>query len=545
MSSRTLEQVQLETLGQLLAAGGHYDVADLLRSSLARLVAFWPAQAGALMYISPHGEPVRLEYGSLGSEARTLIDQARTSFARRDESGEPTIGYYALEGGYNLLELPLQSYESGVGLVHLVVADTSDKGSTTTSALKPDEDLLILLVRSMGGEADKLAMLQRAERELREMRMLYQIGQSLSINLDMKTLLRDLTERVPAVVNAERCSIFVLDEAHNELVLELPEQDREFRMPADRGIAGWVVTHGVAQNVSDVEQDVRWYDIIAREADFPTTSLVCVPMYVRNKIIGVMQLLNKRNGEAFSDQDVKLLNTLATQAGIAIDNARMYREVQQERDALLIRDGQARTAIAREMREGPAQRLTATMMNIEFIKKLMVAMPERVGGELDTLSELVSRTMSDLREFLFELRPLSLEAHGLLTAMQQHVAHWQDEQYQNVRLRLQAPANLPRLSTEVEATIFAIIQEALTNAVRHADVAEIIIYLYVEEAHLVASVRDRGQGFDLKMEEANARERGHMGLATMRARAERINADLRIRSELGSGTVVELRVPLT
>jgi signal transduction histidine kinase len=347
------------------------------------------------------------------------------------------------------------------------------------------------------------------------------------------------------VVGAERCSIFILDAERNELVIEIPEPKREFRMPADRGIAGWVATHGIPQIVSDVEQDARWYDAIARDTEFHNRSLVCVPIRVQDRTIGVMQLLNKRGGASFDDQDVQLLTTLAAQAGIAIENARLYRKLKEERDRLLAKEAQVRNSIARDLHDGPTQRLTAVMMNIEFIKKLLTAMPERVGGELDTLGDLVSKTITDIRTFLFELRPLGLETQGLLSTMQQYVARWHDPSGKGTRLRLEAPPGLPRLSPEVEGAIFIIIQEAVNNARKHANSPEIAIYLYVEEVHFVASVRDRGKGFDVNMVESGYENRGSMGLLSMRERAQLINAELRIRSEPGSGTTIELRVPLS
>jgi signal transduction histidine kinase len=546
MSPLTLDQSQLQTLSQLLAAGGHHDVTELLSESLARMVDFWPAQAGALLYIGPppDGEVVRLEHGPLNSEARTLIEQARTTFSRRVGGGEPTIGYYSLEGGYDLLELPLQSRNQGVGLLHLVVPETGAEKDRDSTGIQPEEDLIMLLVRSIGGEADKMAKLYQAERDLRELRLLYEVGQSLAINLDLSSLLNDIKRRAPEVVDADRCSIFVLDEETNELVLEIEGEEREFRMPADRGIAGWVATHGIAQIVNDVEQDSRWYDVIARDTEFTNRSLVCVPMFVRDRVIGVMQLLNKRNGETFSDQDVQLLTTLAAQAGIAIENARLYRKLKAERDRLLAKESQVRNAIARDLHDGPTQRLSAIMMNIEFIKKLLTAMPERVSGELDTLADLVNKTITDIRTFLFELRPLGLETQGLLPTMQQYVVRWHDPSGKGTQLRLEAPASLPRLAQEVEAAAFIIIQEAINNARKHADSPEIVVYLYVEESHLVASVRDRGKGFNLAATEANYATRGSLGLISMKERAQLINADLRFRSEPGRGTTVELRVPL-
>jgi signal transduction histidine kinase len=546
MSPLTLDPRQLETLSQLLIAGGYHDVAELLGASLERLVAFWPAQAGALIYHTPHGEVVSLEHGPLDAEARTLIQQARTDSARRDAaSNEPTIGYYPLEDGREVLELPLQSSGQGVGLLHLVVTEsTLDKQVASSTELKPDEDWMILLVRAIGGEADKLATLRRAERDLRELHLLYEIGQSLTVNLDLASLLNEIIRRVPEVVNAERCSIFMLDEQRHELILQLADGEQELRMPADKGIAGWVLSHGLGQIVNDVEQDPRWYDAIGREVDFITRSILCVPMKFKDRIVGVMQLLNKRGGTSFTQRDMRLLTTLAAQAGIAIENARLYRSLKSERDRLLNKEEEVRHAIARDLHDGPTQSIAAIAMNIEFIKRLLTAMPERVGGELDTLAELVNKTSHDIRTLLFELRPLGLETQGLLTTLQQYVARWRDPTNE-IQLRLEAPFAVPRLPHEVEAATFIIVQEAVNNARKHSESPEITIYLYEEEDHLVASVRDRGRGFNLDAVDANSSKRNNLGLTNMRERARLIGAEFRIRSAVDAGTTVELRLPLT
>jgi signal transduction histidine kinase len=543
--SLTLDQRQLETLSQLLTAGGHHDVAELLGASLERLLAFWPAQAGALIYHTPHGELVRLEGGPLDEAARTLIDQARSAFARRGDESKPSVGYYTLDDGREVLELPLQSSGQDVGLLHLVVQENGADKAVGADLLKPDEDLLMLLVRAVGGEADKLAMLRRAERDLRELHLLYEVGQALSVNLDLTSLLNEIKRRVPEVVGAERCSIFILDDERNELVIELAIEGREFRIPSDRGIAGWVATHGIGQIVNDVEQDPRFYDAIGREVDFVTRSILCVPMRVTDRIVGVMQLLNKRSGEPFTEQDMQLLTTLAAQAGIAVENARLYASLKAERDKLLSKEEEVRKQIARDLHDGPTQGVAAIAMNIEFIKRLLTAMPERVPAELEILSELVTKTSHNIRTLLFELRPLGLETQGLLPTLQQYVARWRDPSGADTILRLEAPANVPRLPHEIEAAVFIILQEAVNNARKHARAHEVTIYLYQEEDQLVASVRDRGKGFNLAVVEASYETRGSLGLLNMKERARLIGAECRIRSTPNQGTTVELRVPLS
>lgn len=183
-------------------------------------------------------------------------------------------------------------------------------------------------------------------------------------------------------------------------------------------------------------------------------------------------------------------------------------------------------------------------MNIEFIKKLMRAMPERVESELNVLSELVQKTSYDIRTLLFELRPLGLETQGLLSTMQQYVSRFRDPTG-GMRLRLEAPPSIPRLPVEVEGAIFMIVQEGVNNARKHARAMEVAIYLYQEEGQLVASVRDRGRGFNPAAVKSSYNTRGSLGLLNMRERARLIGGDCRIRSVEGEGTTVELRVPLS
>ncbi len=541
----TIEQRQLQTLGQLLSAGGHQDVPTMLRSSLDRLVTFWPAQAGALLYQSPSNEQIVLDHGQLDTEAARMIGEAREGFARRDEGSEPAIGYYALDADRQLMEISLRSGNQTVGLLHLVVRESDVERS---EAERAGEDMAVLLVRALGGEADKLAMLRHAEHDLRELHLLYEVSQSLATNLDLPSLLEDIRRHVPEVMDAERCSIMLLDETSRELVLHTTDthtgEPREFRIPTDRGIAGWVATNGIGQIVNDVEADPRWFDGVARDIDFVTRSILCAPMRHGERVVGVMQVLNKRTGEPFNEQDLRLLTTLASQAAIAVENASLVRSLKEERDRLLQKEAEVRAAIARDLHDGPTQSVAAIAMNIEFIKKLMRAMPERVESELNVLAELVQKTSQDIRTLLFELRPLGLETQGLLATLQQYVGRFRDPSSQT-RLRIEAPASIPRLPVEVEGAIFIIVQEAVNNARKHSRSPEIVIYLYVEEGQLVASVRDRGHGFNLAAVESSYNTRGSLGLLNMRERAQLIGGECRIRSVDGEGTTVEVRVPLS
>ena len=202
MSTTTIDQRQLQTLGQLLSAGGHSDVNTMLEASLGRLMAFWPALGGALLYQTPHGEVIRLQQGEISADDSRMIAEAREAFSRREEGSEPSIGSYALDDERQLLELPLQSDKQSVGLLHLVVRENE----AARPAIAADEEVVMMLVRAIGGEADKLALLQHAHHDLRELHLLYEVGQALASNLDLQSLLEDIKQRVPEVMNAERAN---------------------------------------------------------------------------------------------------------------------------------------------------------------------------------------------------------------------------------------------------------------------------------------------------------------------------------------------------
>ena len=543
MSFIGISQRQREFLTWLLSTEEHQSIETLLNAVLERLIHAWPAQAGRLFYISPYSEAVGLTCGEPEAEVGTLTERAYQSFTRHPDQSEPIISSYALADSHLLIELPLKSGDQGVGLLHLIVDDQSKRGATT-SPISQDEDLLVLLAQAIGSEADKLAMLSRARRDLRELNLIHELSQTLVANLDLSQLLHEMKLRVPKAVGAERCSIFLLDPISGELVLEIPGDARQFRMPADCGIVGWVVTHGIGQIVNDVVQDSRWYDAIGRDTDFTTRSILCVPMRLKERIIGAMQLLNTLDGRPFTDQDMQLLTTLAAQAAIAIENTRLYQSLRQEHERLLAKEAEVRHAIARDFHDGPAQSIAAIAMSIEFIKRLFKVMPEQVPTELATLTNLVNKTSHEIRTLLFELRPLGLETQGLLVTLQHYVERWRDASGNGIKLRLEVTGTIPRLPAEQEAATFMILQEAMSNAHKHAQSMEITIQLCVERQQLIARVQDSGRGFDLKEVEAHYRAGMAFGLLNMRERAERIGAELRITSVLDQGTIVELSIPL-
>lgn len=516
----------------------YYGVRGLLDSALANFVVMWSARAATLTYHPPIGEPISIRYSTLNAEAQEQVQRAVQSFSRHTTGiAEPyTTQRLALDEV--LVTMPIRAGTSTVGLLHLIIGGDSSSIQAETA---------LLLMQATGGEADKLAMLQQTQQDLEELQLLYDVGQALAGNLDLTSLLEDMKRRVPDVMRAERCSIMLLDDAGEQLVLETLDpttnEPHVFYIPLNRGIAGWVATNGIGQIVNDVQRDPRWYDGVARDIEFDTHSIVCAPMQIGERVVGVMQVLNKRSGEPFTEHDLRLLTTLAAQAAIAVENARLVRSLKAERDKLLAKEAEVRAAIARDLHDGPTQSVAAMAMNIDFIKKLLHARPEMVEDELTSLGDLARKTSHDIRTLLFELRPLGLETQGLLATLHQYASTWRDPGGRT-RLRVAAEGQIPRLPVEIEGAIFMIIQEAVNNARKYAGLGTITISLSADDQMFYASIQDEGNGFDVQAVDAGYATRGSLGLLNMRERARLIGANCSITSRERQGTQVLVQMPL-
>ena len=540
MPTITLDAQRWSTFSQLLTATSYQEPRDLLQSFLASLIEFWPAQGGAVLYVDPFGNKIVLNHGSISAEGREMIDQACSVFERITDV-EQDLGVYGIDADLALLELTLRSGEAEVGLLHLIVE---------ADRVAPDNEgeLALLLVSVAGGAADRVALLNSTRRELDEMNAMYQVSQAIASDIDLRSLLRTIIERVREMLDCEGTSLLLVDEARRELYFEMPSSNHKqelkaYRMPIDQGFAGWVVKHSEGLIIEDPQSDPRFYRRVDEDIEFETRNIITVPVRTRERTVGVIQGVNKRNG-SFSERDMRMLSTVASQAAISIENAHLYTKLKEERDRLIRKEEEVRHQINRDLHDGPTQSVAAISMNIEFIKKLLHAMPERVDEELNVLASLVKRTYQDLRTLLFELRPLGLETQGLVATLHEYANKFRDPS--GMQVRFSAGNFLGDLSPQTAAATFMIIQEAVNNARKHAKAAMVWIELHQdnEQDLLTAMVRDSGVGFNLTQVRSSYEERGSFGLLNMGERATHVGGSCEIRSAAGQGTQVIIRVPL-
>jgi signal transduction histidine kinase len=387
-------------------------------------------------------------------------------------------------------------------------------------------------------------LFHRSQRSLAELANLHEGLQAIASSLDMEQVLKSILTKAAAVSGAQIGSIMVLEEGRLHLRATVgtdgpTAQNLSFGL--GEGIAGKVVATGLPILANDVANhpDFRRPD----GAKVLPKALLCVPMRLGDEVIGVINLSNYLRINVFDEDAVRVVASLASQTSVAVENARLYQHLRSERDRLISLEEVLRQDLARDLHDGPVQRLAGMAMNIEVIKSLLKRDPDRARHELDELDALVRLTIKEARTMLFELRPLVLETQGLPAALESYAEQF--EATNPIHLELDLDEGLDRMPPAVEQTIFSVVQEAMGNARKHARATEITVSLHMHGDRIVASIRDDGRGFDVqKTQETYAqRESQSLGLVNMVERAERIGGKLRLESAEGEGTTVSISVP--
>jgi two-component system, NarL family, sensor histidine kinase DegS len=199
-----------------------------------------------------------------------------------------------------------------------------------------------------------------------------------------------------------------------------------------------------------------------------------------------------------------------------------------------------RARLAQEVHDGPAQALSNAIFQVEYIERVLDDDPRLAQTELRFLRQLLRRELGDVRSFISQLRPRSLDQLGLAGSIRETVDHMAALTGVPIQMDLQAPGD--RLSDPEQTVVLRLVQEALQNVRKHAAAQQASVSSRVEDRDWILEVRDDGRGFDV--DTVAARGRRNFGLQFMRERAELIGARFEVRSRPSGGTVVWLAIPM-
>jgi signal transduction histidine kinase len=249
--------------------------------------------------------------------------------------------------------------------------------------------------------------------------------------------------------------------------------------------------------------------------------------------------VSKDSRRAFDSFEIETLAALATQVGLALEAARLQDELQ----ALAIQGERER--IARDMHDGLAQVLGYVNTKSQAVEELLA--DGRVGEARRQLEELAAAARTvylDVREAILSLSTPVEPGRGLAAALEDYTTSYSQSAQLSVRFKATPDAAMAKLSAAAQAEVFSIAREALTNVRKHAQASRVSLTLAVEGRALVLSIEDDGVGFEAATLAAGPERWPHFGLAGMRERAESIGGRIAWNSRPGSGTQVELHVPV-
>jgi signal transduction histidine kinase len=317
--------------------------------------------------------------------------------------------------------------------------------------------------------------------------------------------------------------------------------DMRIELPGTAGLIGETIDDGQSHLSKSLSKDPEIRRFVALRA---CTSACCLPL--RNGLDTYGVILFAHPGEDyFTPERQEILDIIGNQAAIAIQNARLYRDLELEKERMMEIQEEARKKLARDLHDGPTQSVAAIAMRINFARTMMERDREAASEELLKVEDLARRTTKEIRHMLFTLRPLVLESQGLIAALESMAEKMRETFGQNVIIDVD-PDVLPLLEMNKQAVIFYIVEEAVNNARKHAQADNIWVRLKPVESDItLLEIVDDGVGFDIGSVDAAYDSLGSLGMVNMRERADLVNGVLNIASADEKGTRVRVVIPLT
>ena len=302
--------------------------------------------------------------------------------------------------------------------------------------------------------------------------------------------------------------------------------------PVGHGVLGLLIEEVGPLRIPDIGADPRSVGFPPNHP--PMRSFLGAPVVARGTIFGNIYLTEKRGASEFSEEDEAGLIVLASQAGIATENARLYQETQrQQRELQRMSVLEDRERIAKELHDGVIQSLFAVGMGLQGTAAMT---PDReIDRRLEEAVEEIDRAIRDLRNYIFGLRPGILADRQLDQALQELGREFGDRS--GVLTVVDVDGTVAAELTGLSGDLIQVVREALSNVGRHADATSVRVTLRRIETGAELEIDDDGTGFD-------ADSPAGMGLANLRDRVQAIGGELAVESLPGEGTTVRARLPV-
>jgi signal transduction histidine kinase len=419
----------------------------------------------------------------------------------------------------------------GVAYGNLYLTEKQDGSDFTDD----DQELVTVLAGQAAVAVENARLYESATAWSRQLESLNEIGNALVGELDLARLLHLVASRLRELIEARNVAI-ALPVGTDELRYEAAAGDGAdamvgFTVPLSASKAGRVLARRHSERIDSLIDDPEVHQDATRQ--FGSRTGLYVPLLARDDAIGVIIAHDKIGPDPrFGDSDLRLAEQFAARAAIAVDLSQrvatdsLRRVVQGEE--------LERQRLARELHDETGQALTSILLGLKAVEEARSSDDMRVAAA--ELRELVVATLQDVRRLAVELRPKALDDFGLVPALERLVDTFREKTGTDVEL--EAQLGRERLPAELETTIYRIVQEALTNIVKHARATKTSILLMRRGNTVSAVIEDDGKGFD-----PDGRREEGLGLVGMRERAGLLNGRVTVESS-SAGTTIAVEVPV-
>lgn len=278
----------------------------------------------------------------------------------------------------NILCIPLKIKNSTIGTIEVI--NKKRKSGYTDH----DEILLSSLSNQIAIVIENTRLLEKSEKKIKELSTLMEVSKAINSTLNLEELLSIVMNLAKNVMRAEASSLMLLDEESKELIFKVAlgekgEKVKDYRVPVGKGISGWVAKHGKPLLIPDVSKDKRFFSELDKKTDFKTRDILCVPLLIKDKIIGVIQVINSIGRRCFSQDDIGFFEAMARESAVAIENARLFTDLEN-----LIFDIIKSFALSIEARDPYTRGHSERVTNFSLIIAKEMNLPEK---EIEVLKE--------------------------------------------------------------------------------------------------------------------------------------------------------------
>jgi signal transduction histidine kinase len=394
--------------------------------------------------------------------------------------------------------------------------------------------------------------IEQLRRENERAKVVHEMASTLSATLNYQRVLKailDLSAMGLAEVGGQDAAltglVLLFKEENNFERLKvhagrnIPRSDEDRVVSGQSGLIAKAIYTAEPVIRGEVSNDPILKQFVCLQA---ARSVICAPLRAGFDTYGVVIFASQKAND-FTDEHAELLTTFCNQAIVSLKNAQLYQDLQAEQRKILDKESEARHKLARELHDGPTQTISALTMRLNFVRMMFEkGQPsKKVEDEVAKIEELAQKATHEIRTMLFTLRPVVLETQGLVPALEQYA----DRLCQDEKLNVEVDAEDydGQLSKEAEAAVFAVIEEAVGNAKKHAHADRVVVRLQADDRMFTAEIQDDGIGFDMEAAQQR-REVGHLGLLNMEERARLVRGRCSIQSKSGAGTLVRVNIPL-